>query len=140
MTFGVFSLAICLLGFGITGFIQLADMRGVPLLVFRFNPLQNVAHGLIGAVAVVAALRHERWAAPAALAGAALFLAGGWVEMGDAMTILGMNDVSAVTHLVVGGSAVAAIVLSIVVTKDPVFRERDTVQARHNDPSQRRGG
>jgi len=140
VAFGVFSLAICLLGFGITGFIQLADQRGVALLVFRFNPLQNVAHGLIGAAAVVAALRHQRWAAPAALAGAALFLAGGWAEMGDAMTVLGMNDVTAVAHLVVGGSALTAIVLSIVVTKDPVFREHDTAQARHNDSNQRRGG
>jgi len=140
MAFGVFSLAICLLGFGITGFIELADQRGVSLLVFRFNPLQNVVHGLIGTLAVVATLRHERWSAPAALAGAALFLAGGWVEMGDAMTVLGMNDVSAAAHLVIGGLAAAAIVLLIVVTKDPVNGKHGPSPTRHNDANQPRGG
>ena len=35
----------------------------------------------------------------ATVAGGVLFLAGGWVERGDAMTILGMNDVTAAAHL-----------------------------------------
>ncbi len=140
MAFGVFSLAICLLGFGITGFIQLADEGGASLLVFQFNPLQNVVHGLIGVVAVGVALVRDRWATPAALVGGVLFLAGGWVEMGDALTILGMNDVTATAHLIVGGSVVAAAGVSIVVTKDPAIGEHGTTSTRHNDPNQRRGG
>ena len=57
MAFGTFSVAVCLLGFGISGFIRLADTAGASLLVFQFNPLQNVLHGVIGAMAIAAALR-----------------------------------------------------------------------------------
>ena len=40
MAFGTFAVAICLLGFGITGFIELADAGGASLLVFQFNPVE----------------------------------------------------------------------------------------------------
>ena len=105
MAFGTFAMAVCLLGFGATGFIELADERGVSLLVFQFNPLQNVLHGLIGVVAMTIALRRPRWAVAATLAGGALFLAGGWIELGDAETILGMNDVTAIAHIISGSLA-----------------------------------
>ncbi len=107
MAFGTFAVAICLLGFGITGFIQLADAGGASLLVFQFNPLQNVLHGVIGAAAMAAALRRPRWAVAVTLAGGGLFLAGGWLEWGSAETILGMNHITAVAHLLTGALAVA---------------------------------
>jgi len=53
MVFGTFSVAICLLGFGITGFIELADSGGASLLVFQFNP---IAHLIAGALAVIGGL------------------------------------------------------------------------------------
>ncbi|MCJ7726296.1 MAG: acyltransferase, partial [Acidimicrobiia bacterium] len=106
MAFGTFALAVCLLGFGITGFIELADAEGASLLNFQFNPLQNVLHGWWGVAAVAAALRYPRWAVTATLAGGVLFLAGGWIELGDAGTILGMNDLTAMAHLVSGALAV----------------------------------
>lgn len=106
MAFGTFAVAVCLLGFGITGFIELADVDGASLLDFQFNPLQNVLHGLIGAAAMAAALHRPRWAVAATLGGGVLFVAGGWIELGDARTILGMNDLTAMAHLVSGAMAV----------------------------------
>ena len=38
----------------------------------------------------------------ATLVGGVLFVAGGWIELGDARTILGMNDLTAIAHLVSG--------------------------------------
>jgi hypothetical protein len=119
MAFGIFSVGVCLLGFGITGFIQLADAGGATLLGFQFNPLQNVLHGLIGVLAVAAALRRPRWAVAATLAGGALFLAAGWFEWGSAETILGMNDVAAAAHLVAGALAVVAGMAAIYGPEDP---------------------
>ncbi|MBU1494057.1 MAG: hypothetical protein KJ956_08830, partial [Actinobacteria bacterium] len=112
MAFGTFSMGVCLLGFGITGFIQLADAGGAVLLGFQFNPLQNVLHGLIGALAMAAALRRPRWTVAATLAG-------GWVEWGSAETILGMNDVTAAAHLVAGALAVVGGMAAIYGPEDP---------------------
>ena len=95
-------MAVCLLGFGITGFIELADSGGASLLDFQFNPLQNILHGLIGGLAMTAALRWSKWSLPVTLVGGALFVLGGWIEMGDAETILGMNDLTSVAHLGAG--------------------------------------
>jgi len=119
MTFGTFAMAVCLLGFGITGFIELADTGGASLVGFQFNPLQNVLHGLIGVAAMAAALRFPQWAAAATLAGGVLFLAGGWIEMGDAETILGMNDVTAIAHLISGALAAAWGAVAIFGPEDP---------------------
>lgn len=114
VAFGVFSLAVGLLGFGITGFIRMADPAGVGLLVFRFNPVQNLAHLLIGGGVAASGLWAGRWAGAAAVAaGAALFLAAGLVEAGEAATVLGMNSVTAVAHLVAGSAAAAGLVAAL---------------------------
>jgi hypothetical protein len=116
--FGVFSLTVGLLGFGITGFVDLADRAGVSLLMFRFNPLQNLAHLLIGGGLLRAALWRGRAAAAAAgIAAAMLFLAAGWAEAGEASTVLGMNHTTAVAHLVAGGVSLTAILAGLTASR-----------------------
>lgn len=107
-SFGIFSLAVAILGFGATGFVDLAATDGADLLLFSFNPLQNTAHFLVGAACVAGAVRGGGTARPAVLAGAALFVVAGIWELGDAATPLGMNHLTAAAHLVAGGIGVAA--------------------------------
>jgi hypothetical protein len=111
-TFGVFSLAIAILGFGATGFIDMVAADGADLLLFSFNPVQNLGHFAIGALCVAAAVRGDRWARLAATAGAALFLAAGLWEGGGASTFLGMNGVTAAAHVIAGGIGLAGALLA----------------------------
>jgi hypothetical protein len=104
--FGVFAIAVGLLGFGETGFLPLAPTVGEAVLMFDFNPVQNVVHLLVGA-GVIAAAQSGRWRLPALVAGAAVFLALGLGHLGGVVPRLGMNSASAVAHLVSGGAALA---------------------------------
>ena len=111
---GVFSVAVALLGFGETGFLPLAPVEGEAVLMFDFNPVQNVVHLVLGATLLAVAGRPVgRWAAP--VAGGAVFLALGSAYPAGWVSRLGMNDAGAIAHAAVGVLAllgVAAAALS----------------------------
>jgi peptidoglycan/LPS O-acetylase OafA/YrhL len=104
IAFGVFAIAVGLLGFGETGFLPLAPLEGEAVLMFDFNPVQNVVHLLVGG-GVLAACGSERWRVPALVAGSVAFLVVGFGEFAGLMPRLGMNDAGAVAHVVVGAAA-----------------------------------
>jgi len=109
--FGVFAVAIGILGFGETGFFPFAPEAGESILMFTFNPLQDLIHVALGG-AVLWALGWRRGAAAGmALAGAGLFLAMGALRLagwGPARW-LGMDQFTAGAHVVVGAGALAAL-------------------------------
>jgi fucose 4-O-acetylase-like acetyltransferase len=104
--FGVFSMAIGVLGYGETGFIPFAPDPGELILMFRFTPLQNVAHLALGAAAVAGAFSRRRpW--QAAALGAAAFVAVGVLE--GWASRFGMDDFTATAHVAAGAAALAGI-------------------------------
>jgi hypothetical protein len=109
--FAVFAMAVGILGFGETGFFPFAPATGEAILMFTFNPLQNLVH-LAAAAAVLWLLgRHRRAAVAVAAAGALLFVAMGWLRLGGASPLrwLGMDEFTAWSHVVVGAAALVAI-------------------------------
>ena len=110
--FGVFAVAIGILGFGETGFFPFAPRSGEHILMFTFNPLQDLVHVALGG-AVLWALGWRRTAAAGlAAAGASVFLAMGALRLvgfGPARW-LGMDDFTAWAHVVVGAAALVALV------------------------------
>ncbi len=107
--FGVFSIAIGILGYGETGFIPFAPSPGELILMFRFTPLQNVVHLVLGAAAVGGAFASRRpW--QAATFGAVAFIliwaVDGWASR------LGMDDFTAAAHLVAGSAALLGIAVA----------------------------
>jgi fucose 4-O-acetylase-like acetyltransferase len=115
--FGVFTLAVAVLGFGRTGFIDLVDPVGDSLLMFRLNPMQNLFHLVLGGAVMAGVLVWRRWAVPITVAGALVFLAAGLWDAGSAETILGMNRTTAITHVVVGAATLVGV--SIAAPFDP---------------------
>jgi hypothetical protein len=109
--FGVFAVAVGILGFGETGFFPFAPEVGEHILMFTFNPLQDLIHVALGG-AVLWALGWRRAAAAVlGAAGAGLFLAMGALRLagwGPARW-LGMDEFTAWAHVVVGAAALAAL-------------------------------
>jgi len=112
--FGVFAIAIGLLGFGQTGFFPLAPAQGEALLMFDLNPLQNAFHLVVGAV-VVLSLRRRR-ALLVAIVGAGLFVLSGLLEVLERTWVdpLGMDRFTGGAHVVVGGAAVLILLVALV--------------------------
>jgi fucose 4-O-acetylase-like acetyltransferase len=109
--FGIFVLAVAVLGFGRTGFIDLVDPLGDSLLMFRLNPVQNLFHLVLGCAVMAGVLVWRRWSAWITMAGAALFLAAGLWDSGSAETSFGMNPTTGITHVAVGGAALVGVVI-----------------------------
>jgi hypothetical protein len=101
---GVFAVSVGLLGFGETGFLPLAPVRGEAVLMFDFNPLQNVVHLLVGGSLLVTLGRADL-RVPAAAAGTLVFLALGAGHLAGLVDRLGMNTAGAVAHLAAGAAA-----------------------------------
>ena len=109
--FGVFAVAVGILGFGETGFFPFAPEAGEPILMFTFNPLQDVIHVVLGGAVLWALGWRRRAAAGLAAVGAAVFLAMGALRLSGwgPTRRLGMDDFTAWTHLVVGAAALVAL-------------------------------
>ena len=107
--FGVFATAIALLGFGETGFFPFAADPGEAILVFRFNPLQNLFHLGVGLAALWSAFSGRAILAVTA-GGAALFALAGAGELAGVVGRLGMNAFTGWSHLVIGVAALLLIV------------------------------
>lgn len=112
--FAVFAMAVGILGFGETGFFPFAPEAGESILMFTFNPLQNLIHVVAGGAALWLLGRSRRLAAAAAAAGALLFVAMGWLRLAGAAPArwLGMDEFTAWSHVVVGGAALAALAVA----------------------------
>ncbi len=106
---GVVSLALGILGFGVTGFNRITETLGEEVLGFEMNPLQNVLHLALGIIALVSVPR-----TPGLVRAAATLIVGVYALIGLAgsssgIRLLGANPASSVLHLVVG--AVAGVLL-----------------------------
>ncbi|MBM3695238.1 MAG: DUF4383 domain-containing protein [Actinobacteria bacterium] len=109
--FGVFSMAVGILGFGETGFFPFAPEVGEHILMFTFNPLQNLIHVALGGV-VLWAMGHRRPAGPVlAAAGAVVFGAMGGLRLAGwgAARWLGMDGFTAWAHVAVAALALAGL-------------------------------
>lgn len=106
--FGVFAVAIGVLGFGETGFLPLAPAQGEALLMFDLNPLQNVFHLLVGTAVVLTLRRGRAPSAAVALVGALLFVGFGLLAIlgWGIVDPLGMDGFTGDAHIVAGGAAV----------------------------------
>jgi fucose 4-O-acetylase-like acetyltransferase len=119
VVFGVFALAVAVLGFGRTGFIDLVDPVGDSLLMFRLNPVQNLFHLVLGGVVTAGVVVGRRWVVPVTVVGAVLFLAAGLWDAGSAETFLGMNRTTAVTHVVVGAVTIVGLAVAVLSSQSP---------------------
>lgn len=111
--FAVFLLAVGILGFGETGFFPFAPEVGEAILMFTFNPLQNLIHVLAGGAALWLLGRSRPAAAAVAAASALLFVTMGWLRLAGAAPArwLGMDEFTAWSHVVVGALGAAALVI-----------------------------
>jgi fucose 4-O-acetylase-like acetyltransferase len=109
--FGVFAVAVGILGFGETGFFPFAPENGELILMFTFNPLQNLLHVLAGGAVLAGLGRSRRAAAGLTAAGALLFLLMGGLRLSGAGAArwLGMDEFTAWAHVVVGAAAATAL-------------------------------
>jgi surface polysaccharide O-acyltransferase-like enzyme len=105
--FGVVAVAVGVLGYGETGFLPFAPEVGESILVFRFTPLQNLFHLGVGAAALAGAFGPRMVGVPAA-AGAAAFVVVG--VLGERLTGMGMNGLTASAHVVIGAIGLAGLV------------------------------
>jgi fucose 4-O-acetylase-like acetyltransferase len=110
--FGVFALAVGIIGFGETGFFPFAPEHGESILMFTFNPLQNLVHVVVGGAVLWLLGRSRRAAAGPGTAGALLFLAMGGLRLAEASAAraLGMDRFTAWAHVVVGAAGLMALV------------------------------
>ncbi len=129
--FGVFAVAVGILGFGETGFFPFAPETGEHILMFTFNPLQDLVHVVLGGGVLWALGWRRRAAAGLAAAGALVFLAMGALRLGGfgPALRLGMDDFTAWAHVAVGAAALLALAaggLSAAVTERRRLREPQT--------------
>jgi fucose 4-O-acetylase-like acetyltransferase len=109
--FAVFAAAVGILGFGETGFFPFAPETGEHILMFSFNPLQDVIHVAVGGSVLWALGRSRAAAAALASGGALVFAAMGGLRLagwGPARW-LGMDGFTAGAHVVAGVLALAAL-------------------------------
>jgi hypothetical protein len=109
--FAVFVVAVGILGFGETGFFPFAPESGEHILMFAFNPLQNLIHVVAGGAVLWLLGRSRRAAAWVAAAGALVLIAMGGLRLEEASPTrwMGMDAFTAWSHLVVGGAALLAL-------------------------------
>jgi fucose 4-O-acetylase-like acetyltransferase len=110
---GVVSLALGILGFGVTGFDHVATEFGESVLAFSMNPLQNILHVAIGLGVLWAAYLPVSVALGAATASVLYLLLGaaGW---STGIMLLAMNPATARLHTVVGLLGLGLLTLAVV--------------------------
>lgn len=106
--FGVFYVAIGVIGFAATGLTGFTQPGGDSLLGIGVNPFHNIAHIGIGALLLIMSMQKNTAAAEGAVMGVGLFYIVAFVigvTAGDNLTILaisGQGDVGNFFHLVSG--------------------------------------
>ena len=109
-TLGVASVAIALLGFGGTGFNEVAGSTGEEVLGFEMNPLQNVLHLGIGLTLLWLAYRDAAQTVLAIAVGSTAYVVFGLIGWFDGLGLLAMNPAMARFHAVVGFVGLALLV------------------------------
>lgn len=109
--FGIFVTAVGIIGFGETGFLPFAPESGEHVLMFSFNPLQNLFHLVLGGAVLWLVGRGRRAATAAAASGAGLLVVAGGLRLGEAAPArwLGMDAFTAWAHVAVGLAALLAL-------------------------------
>ncbi len=133
--FGVFAMAVGILGFGETGFLPLAPENGEFILMFTFNPLQNLVHVLVGGAVLGALGRNRGAAASLTAAGGLLFILLGSLRLSGAGAArwLGMDEFTAWAHVVVGAAALAALSMAgMAAGRRFRFPDRRTTMGTHS--------
>lgn len=106
--FGIFSLVVGAIGFGVAGFVDLAG-AGSSVLAFRLNPLLSVLDVVLGGAAVAAVWRSDGASGWAALMGAAVFALIGMPAAAESTSVefLGMNAATGLLHVVAAALTVS---------------------------------
>jgi surface polysaccharide O-acyltransferase-like enzyme len=104
----VVSLALGILGFGVSGFDHVAGDWSEEVLAFSVNPLQNLLHVAVG-LGVLEAAYARSSAAAAPLVASALYVALGIAGWSAGIGVLAMNSATAILHVVVGGLGFGAL-------------------------------
>jgi len=106
LSFGLVFVIVGLLGFLVTGFGSLLGSTGI-LVFFALNPLHNLAHTLIGALWLVSAARTDTARSATQIFGSVYLLLAilGFLQVGAALTALGLNAADNILHLVTGLAA-----------------------------------
>lgn len=97
----VVSLAMGILGFGVTGFDHVAESGRETVLAFSANPLQNVLHVAVG-LGVLWSVYVPRWVVPAAAGTSVLYAVIGLAGSSSGIGLVAMNPATAVLHVAVG--------------------------------------
>lgn len=103
----VVSIGLGVLGFGVTGFNRIAADLGESVLDFNLNPLQNVAHLVLGIAVLWSAYQGVRVAVATTTVLAASFLVVGLLGSSEGIAILGMNSATAWLHVALGAVGLA---------------------------------
>ena len=109
---GVVSLALGILGFGVTGFDHVATEAGESVLAFSMNPLQSVLHVAVGLGVLWAAYRPVS-VVPGATAASVLYLLLGVAGWSTGITLFAMNPATARLHTVVGSLGLGLLTLAV---------------------------
>ncbi|MFZ4896242.1 DUF4383 domain-containing protein [Plantibacter sp. Mn2098] len=119
--FGAVYVLVGLLGFAVTGGVQLIATQGGLLLgIFEVNPLHNIAHVLIGAALLIAGVSNVQAAKSVnTVVGAVYLLLGvvGFFIVGSALNILALNTADHFLHL-----ASAVVLLGVGLSADKQAR------------------
>jgi hypothetical protein len=97
--------------------------------MFRFTPVQNIVHIVLGGMAFGGAYRRRVPALGAAVATVAFVVIGAFYDDAS-LNGFGMNEASGIAHLVVGGAGIAALAAAGIVQRR---RERPTAPAGECD-------
>lgn len=115
---GVVSLALGILGFGVTGFDHVATDFGEGVLAFSTNPLQNILHVAVG-FGVLWAAYLPGSVVPGTAVASVLYLLFGTAGWSTGITIFAMNPATARLHTVVGLLGLGLLTLAIVSDRVP---------------------
>ncbi len=126
----VVSLALGILGFGVTGFDHVATRSGESVLAFTLNPLQNVLH-LAAGLGVLWVVYRPASSGLGGTAASVLYLALGIVGWSDGIGVFGTNQATATLQLVVGSVGIG--LLTFAISRDRRHRApRDSVPGSPN--------
>jgi len=109
---GVMSLALGILGFGVTGFDHVVTEFGGSVLAFSMNPLQSVLHVAVG-LGVLWGAYLPVAAVPPATAASMLYVLLGGAGWSNGITLFAMNPATAKLHTVVGSLGLGLLTLAV---------------------------
>jgi hypothetical protein len=107
---GVVTVAVALLGFGVTGFNRPLAATGEGLLGFTMNPLLNTMHLAVGLTVLLVIFGTRRVFLPVAAVAGSVLLTIGLVGLDEGLAAFGSNPATSTVDLVLGGALVVAAV------------------------------